>query len=858
MFLTRILSIQFLLFCLSPVLAQNQGGGRPSGQTMTGRVYGKIQAAGTNESIEYAVIQIFKATLDTTQAPVLINGGISAANGDFSVDKIPVGQKLDIKVSFVGFAGFEMQFQLVPSKTMGTTEKDLGNIKLNLSSELGEVIIDGSDPSYRIEFDKRIYDVEKNQLNSGGTAEDVLRNLPALQVDMDGNVTMRNAAPQIFVDGRPTTLTIDQIPADAIKSVEVISNPSAKYDASGGGGGIINIVMKHNRGLGYNGSVRAGVDSRPRANGGLDLSVREGKLNFFTSFNYNQRKSLSLGNTQRTSYVNTPSTYLDQTQKSTNLGYFLSGRIGMDWFVDNRNTFTISQSLNKGQFNPIDELRARTDSLLEGTNVFPSSYYDRNSNTTRTFQNMGSSFLYKHLFTKEGTELTADLNFNAIKSEFNGDYVNRYSEFVESSQRQTGGGAQQLYTAQVDFTSKINDKTKIEAGARGSVRYFESLYNNFQYNQQTNSFIELNSQLVNYEFLDQVYALYSTLSKDLGKWKYQAGLRVESSKYNGNLRDTTVSFSNSYPLSLFPSLYLTRVISDKTDVQIAMSRKINRPSFRQLTPFVDYSDSLNVSAGNPSLRPEFTHLLELSYMHNFNKQNTFIASAYGRYTTNITVRNQISEYNDVLDANVVINTYDNARSSTAFGLELVLRNTLNKWLELSTNLNLYQSAIDGTNISSDLKNNVSSWWFKTNAIVKLPKSFTFQVLFDYSSRKALDVGSTERGGGGSGGGGMGGGGWGGSNNTVQGYIKPTYGLDLSIKKEFVKVKNLTMTLSMQDVLKTRINYTHSETRLFIQDTFSRRDWQLMRLQVSWKFGKVDSSLFKRRNNRTNSEGMDAG
>lgn len=846
------------LLCILQGVAQNPGGGRPGGPGMTGRVYGKIQAAGTNESIEYAVIQIFKIQQDTSQAPVIINGGISAANGDFSIDKIPVGEKLDFKVSFVGFIGYEMQFQLDPPKTMGAPEKDLGNIKMKLSTELGEVTIDGSDPSYRIEFDKRIYDVEKNQMNSGGTAEDVLRNVPALQVDMEGNVTMRNAAPQIFIDGRPTTLTIDQIPADAIKSVEVISNPSAKYDASGGGGGIINIVMKHNRGLGYNGSVRAGVDTRPRANGGLDLNIREGKLNFFTSLNYNQRKSLSIGSTQRTSYVNAPATYLDQTQKSTNLGFFVSGRLGFDWFVDNRNTFTVSQSINRGQFSPVDEMQARTDTLLDGTSTYPSSSYDRYSDTQRTMRNMGSSLLYKHLFAKEGTELTADLNYNSIKTDFDGDYINTYSESVQSKQRQSGGGGQQVFTSQVDYTSKINDKTKFEAGARGSVRYFESLYSNYRYNAQTDQYEELNSQLVNYEFLDQVYAVYSTLSKDLGTWKYQAGLRLESSNYAGNLRDTTVSFSNSYPLSLFPSLYITKVINDKQDVQIAMSRKINRPSFRQMIPFVDYSDSLNVSKGNPSLRPEFTHLLELSYMYNINKQNTFIASAYGRYTTNITVRNQITEYVDVLDANVVINTYDNASSSTAFGLELVSRNTITKWFELSTNLNLYQSSIDGTNISSDLKNNVSSFWFKTNAIIKLPKSFTFQALFDYSSRKALDVGSSERGGGGGGGGGMGGGGWGGSNNTVQGYVRPTYGLDLSLKKEFTKAKNLTMTLSMQDVMKSRINYTHSETGLFIQDTFSRRDWQLLRLQVSWKFGKVDSSLFKRRNNRMNSEGMDAG
>jgi hypothetical protein len=177
------------------------------------------------------------------------------------------------------------------------------------------------------------------------------------------------------------------------------------------------------------------------------------------------------------------------------------------------------------------------------------------------------------------------------------------------------------------------------------------------------------------------------------------------------------------------------------------------------------------------------------------------------------------------------------------------------------NLNLYNSAIDGTNISPTLTNSQSSWWTKTNAIFKLPKGFTFQALFDYSSRKALTVGSSDRaggmeGGGGRGGGGGGGGMWGGTENTVQGYVEPTYGLDLSVKKEFGKAKNMTFTLSMQDVLKTRVQETHSETDIFIQDTFKRRDWQLFRFNFSWKFGKVDATVFKRKNMKQNEGGME--
>jgi hypothetical protein len=864
--MTRFLFFLFICVC-SVIQAQaqpprgNKQGGGPR-QAMNGKVYGKIIDADTKKPVEYAVVQVFKAVAaseDSTKAP-LVGGGISAANGDFSVDNVPVGESMTLAVNFVGYGIYRSNFTLNPSQGMGMPEKDLGNIKLAVSSTMKEVVIDGGDGDFKIEFDKRIYDVEKNPMNAGGTAEDVLRNIPSVQVDLDGNVTMRNSAPQIFIDGRPTTLTIDQIPADAIQKVEVITNPSAKYDAGGGGGGIVNIVMKHNRGMGYNGSLRAGADSRPRTNIGGDINLRQGKFNFFANGNYNQRKSLSEGETKRITYYPNETSNLSQNQVSTNLGYFASGKIGADWFMDNRNTWTLSQSVTKGQFNPIDSINAFTDLINDSSTT--SSEYIRNSETNRQFQNYGTSLLYKHLFAKEGTELTADINVNLIESSFQGDYVSRYSDALANIQRQSGGGKMQLYTSQTDYTSKISDKLKVEAGLRGSVRHYESIYDNFRLNEATGQYEQLPGLLVNYEFVDQVYAAYGTVSKNAAKWKYQLGLRAESSNYEGKLRDTTLTFKVQYPISLFPSLYLTRVISETQDVQLALSRKISRPSFMQLIPFVDYSDSLNVSRGNPELQPEFTHLAELSYQKSYNKKNVFIATAYARYITNLTIRNQVTEFNPIMQRDIVVNTYDNASSSTAVGLEFVSRNSFTPWFDLTMNLNLYNSSIDGTNISPTLTNSQSSWWTKTNAIFKLPKGFTFQALFDYSSRKALTVGSSDRaggmegGGGGRGGGGGGGGMWGGTDNTVQGYVEPTYGLDLSVKKEFGKNKNMTLTLSMQDVLRTRVQFTHSETDIFIQDTFKRRDWQLLRFNFGWKFGKVDAALFKRKNMKQNEGGME--
>ncbi len=228
------------------------------------------------------------------------------------------------------------------SQILSQVDKDLGNIKMDQdASVLQDVTVTGSKPMIQMGVDRKIFNVEKSITSAGGTAIDVMRNVPSLNVDIDGNVSLRNAAPQIFVDGRPTTLSMDQIPADAIQSVEIITNPSAKYDASGGQSGILNIILKKNRKAGYNGSVRAGVDSRGKFNGGGDINIRQGKLNFFANAMYNQRKSKGWGETDRLSFSpGLKDLYTTQTSKSVFDGAFAFGRFGLDYFIDNRNTIS--------------------------------------------------------------------------------------------------------------------------------------------------------------------------------------------------------------------------------------------------------------------------------------------------------------------------------------------------------------------------------------------------------------------------------------------------------------------------------------------------------------------------------------
>jgi outer membrane receptor protein involved in Fe transport len=325
------------------------------------------------------------------------------------------------------------------------------------------------------------------------------------------------------------------------------------------------------------------------------------------------------------------------------------------------------------------------------------------------------------------------------------------------------------------------------------------------------------------------------------------GGRIESSKYAGELIDSNQTFSNSFPLSFFPSVFLTQRINDKQDIQLNYSRKINRPNFFQLIPYYDFSDPLNISRGNASLIPEFTDLVELSYNLNFKNGNNIIATAYYRGTNNLISRYQYWDKNPnpAYNDSVFISSFVNANSSEAYGLEVTSMNTIAPWWTLTSNVNFYNSKINGNNLESNLSNQKISWFGKINSTFILPKNISVQLTGDYTSKTILPPGR----------GGDGGSHWGGGNlSTANGYSLPVYGFDAAVKKDFLKDKSLSVSLSINDILRTRITKIHSESTLTdkifsVQDVERMRDSQKVRLNVSWRFGKTDISLFKRKNMR---------
>lgn len=852
----RKLVLAALALFFSIVMSAQMTGGRPGNgaSQITGAFYGKILDSITDKPIDAASVQLIQNRMDTAtkkRKDFIVGGMLTQSNGDFNITNVPIMGQYKLKITAIGFKPFEKTVMLVDmskrptggqdmASMLGNLDKDLGNIKLQIDQQvLGNVTVTSSKPLLQLGIDRKIFNVDKNLVSAGGTATDIMKNIPSLNVDIDGNVTLRNNAPQIFVDGRPTNLTLDQIPADAIESVEIITNPSAKFDASGGTAGILNIVMKKNKRVGYSGNVRANLDSRARVGLGGDINIRQQKVNFFLAGNFNQRKSISNGTTTRTTEIGGNNIYTAQKDRNESRFNFGFVRGGFDYFIDNRNTITVNGTFVRGGGKP--ETISDIDSILNGT---ATKYDRRSSNGQAKFRNWGTQVSFKHNFPQAGHELTADLTYNRGRNE-NENLITTYDYLKpgnvlndEFAQRQEIAGTNENIVIQTDYTKPINDHSKFEMGARTSMRKINS--SSLYYFDSTNngSFYPTTRNLYNSK--DNVYAAYATYSNQIKKFGYQLGLRAESSSYNGVLPDKNQTFKIDFPISFFPSVFLSEKITDNDQLQLNYSRRINRPNFFQLFPFIDSSDLFNVTAGNPNLKPEFTNSLEISYSKTFKNRDNILLSIYYKNTNDLITR----FYDTTTSKKYIINTFTNANNSYVTGVELISRNKITKWWDLTSNFNLFTGRIkiDG----QPTPDQFPSYFIKINNQIKLPKNFSLQLSGDYTSKIVTSPGGSGGGRGGFGGGGMFGGG---GANASQGYIRPNYGVDAAIRFEFLKNKTASLSLNVNDILRTRKYNAHTESSFFVQDITRRRDPQVFRLNFNYRFGKFDASLFKRKNTK---------
>jgi outer membrane receptor protein involved in Fe transport len=896
-----VLALSLTGYAQIPPMGGGGGGARRGGGAAPsiGHFYGKVIDTKTNKGLDGASVQLIQSKFSPAahgQKDTVIAGMITDRRGEFSLENLPIFGNFRLKITAIGYKTYDQKVSfdlkgLRPGgggapgggddaagqqmdramQALNAVDKDLGNIKLGEDAQtMDAAVVTATKPLITMGVDRKVYNVEKDISAQGGSGVDVMRNVPSVQVDIDGNVTLRNSPPTIFVDGRPTTLTLDQIPADAIQSVEIITNPGAKYDASGGTSGILNIVLKKNRKAGYNGNIRAGIDQRGKFNTGGDINIKEGKINFFLAGNYGQRKSISPGNTNRFTFNQPggfPNDSLIQHDNNVNNGYFAFGRGGIDYLMDNRNTLSFSGNIVHGTFNPYTTSDIDVDTLYPTGTTY--SYTYRLSQTNAQFNNHGGMLSFKHTFPKSGEEWDADVNYsqgtnnntNLIGSNIYNVKGGPLTSIYD--QQQTINGTNKFFTAQTDYVLPFSEKSKFEAGARVAIRNIYSL-TDLDTLGANDKYIVNQLLSSSFKYRDQVTAGYVTYGNAINNFTYQLGLRGESYLYDGHENytnvdgaghqfDTVGTFKSNFPLSLFPSVFLTQKVSDNQNFSASYTRRIDRPSFMQLFPFTDYSDSLNLSRGNPGLKPQFTNSFEISYQLNYRATNTFLASVYYKRTTDLITRAADTGTNPVTHNPVIINSYINAKSGFVGGVELIGRNTISKWWDVTTNLNVYTSKINTVDtgiFAVPPIGEIYSVFAKVLNSFKLTGKITLQISGDFTSKTELPPGGSASNGGG------GGRGYGGTvSGNSQGYSKPTGGMDASIRYEFLKNKAASLTLSCSDILRTRVNDVYTTSGTFTQEAVRRRDPQFFRLQFNWRFGKFDMSLLKRKNNKAEQENM---
>ena len=843
--------------------------GRPAGgaggSMNMGHFYGKVVDA-NKKGIDGATVQLKGSKFDPATkkaSEVTLATMITAANGDFSFDQLSIMGNFKLVITGVGYKKYEKQisFNLKPGGNpqdmMALVDKDLGNIKIEEDpNQLQSVTVTSTaKPQFEMGIDRKIFNVDKNLASTGQTAVEVMKNIPNLNVDIDGNVTLRNATPTLLIDNRPTTLTLDQIPSDIIDRVEIITNPSAKYDASGGNAGILNIVLKKNKKNGYNGGFRGGVDMRGKINAGGDLNLRSSKINFSASANLRNNKSISTIDNVRDILLTPIPTSISTYTDNIGLSEFAFYRAGFDYLIDNRNTFSIFGNIVKGDFG--NTSTQTIDSIFNGVNKNNNIALDNNS--IFSFLNKGTQASFKHLFAETGHELSADFNYNESNSDNN--------SLIKSSilnQRTVGAGTNKNYTSNIDYERVFKNNVKFEAGVRMNNR--DEYNDRDQFRIINGNEVLLNSISNQLKFNESVLAAYTNIGGKKNNLSYQLGLRVENREYIVNVlnkqgQDSLESIIK-LPISLFPSAFISYKLNDKNDVQFNYSKRINAPNPFQLQPFPDYSDPLNIAVGNPNLKPQFTHSFEMAYNNVYKKGSNLLATVYYKYSTDLITNYIYKDINPITNDSAFYSSFINANTSKVYGLELSNKTTLTKWWDINLSFNLFRSEIEASIPGQDVNNNLTSWFSKMNNNFKLVKGLSLQFSGQYQAKTILPPGGNSGGGGGRGGGGFGGGGggFGGPQSTAQGYNFPNYEFDLAIRKDWTLKggKTASLTLSASDVFRTRVIQTYSESLYFTQNVIRTRDQQFFRLNFSYRFGKFDVNLLRRKSTKMQegSGGMD--
>ena len=777
--------LSVLLFLL-PVLADAQTKPHPGGAVLAGNIID----GETKQPINSATVVVLRK--DSSVAAQVI----SQSSGNFTLKNLP-DALVTLKISVVGYKPYTRTIAVVNGAPQNT-----GVIKLTpVATQMQEVAVVARRPVFRTEVDKKIFDVNQSLASKGGTAQDALRQVPTLSVDATGNVTLRNGSPTILLDGKQTALTLDQIPADQIQSIEVMPNPSAKYDAQGNHG-IVNIVLKRNRKPGLNGSVTGVGSTLGETYAFANMNLYKHKWNF--TFNMMQHEHRSVSNTTTTLGDLTDNSTTIQHGHTVQIGPFQSFRAGVDYNADAHNTFSLSGNVGFG-YHPTGG--TQTTDYLEKDGSLDSTG-SRTSYDASKFVFTHSNFDYAHTFKKSSEKLTASA---ALETYHGHDHGNYDMQYVDKNggllgnpypQDYSGFGNAHNLTLQADYTDPLLEgNAKLEGGVKSIIHGSRS-YLDFQ-DGLAQGFVPDTNASYNYSYNDNTYAAYSSFNETLGKFSYQAGLRFERYTYAGHLLDEDKNFG--YTMNgLYPSVYLTEKFDDNNDLHLNFSRRVNRPQWWQITPQTNYTNPQNPQVGNPDIRPERTNLVELAY----NTQLSSIGVNTTLYLKN--TLDPMMAYNKPLSNDTLLSTYENGNFSNTYGAEIIVRVPIVKWWNATTNFNLYQTDINADNLSQGLSNSGFSWFAKVNSDMKLFDLYSLQLTGNYNA----------------------------GNVIAQGKVLSSGGMDAAIKRDFLHHNSGTLVLSLSDVFNTQRARTDTYSEgVFYQDAITKPETRVLKLSFTYSFGK---------------------
>lgn len=777
-----------------PEMQRTQSANHTSGVVM-GSI---VDASGV--PLQYASVNVKKVTDSTT-----VQYGITDADGKFMLDNIPFGQYF-VEIQYVGYQkSTSSPFTISKENAVYKISKYKMTDK---NSELGEVVIRAQKDMLQTNLDKTVFNVESSISATGQTAVEVLEEIPSVSVDVEGNVSLRGSENvTILVDGRATNLTLDQIPADMIESIEVITNPSARLEPDGMAG-ILNVVLKKKKESGFNGMVTLGASSAcvyqndkhniylGGYNGDISFNYRYDKINLFVSYGYRHHGHRNGGTLWRDSWFGEDTdrefSRMEQSNLGSHGGGFHNASLAFDYFINKYNTLSFNLG---GHFGRMDNVNDLLSSTVNTTLLDTSFYYLQNSVRENHFNSVDAAINYKKTFEMQGRELTADVFFtqrggNAANELFQTHYEGLPNFFQRTSTLDKSRDA----SAQVDFVTPVGNGGRIETGYKFSYRGVGQDYSLFSGVDSLNAVEDL-SQRNNFEYTELLNGLYFIYSNTFWKkLQLQAGLRGEISYTISDLKSADMVFSYwNYCAPednfgkvfcknfFYPTIHLKYEINPENSLQFSFSRRVQRPRIHQLNPFVDYSDKENLTCGNPNLKPEFANSLELGYMYT-HKQTSLTLTAFYRRRTDLVTRYTEILYDSVENRTYTMTSYANLNKSQNFGFEFFFGQRVKKIWRINVTGSFYRNLIDSDNLLDENLSRDWAWNAGINQTFTVGKNFDIQLNFRYRS-STLTAGSM---------------GWG-MHGIGQGRKSALYRLNLGVKKGFLD-NALVVSLNIRNML----------------------------------------------------------